>query len=243
MVRLSADAAHDVKHGRVAWGRPVGAALCAFLGLSWGCAGPIQGLYPPEAGDPVTSVYVVSHGWHTGLVVNRRDIPEGIWPEHNDFPNSDYLEVGWGDRDFYQAAEPTSGLALKAAFWPTASVLHVAGFRGPVERFLGGAERIEIGLSPRGFRALTAFIQDAYARDESGKAIPLGPGQYGQSRFYLARETYFLLKTCNTWIARALRAAGCPVTPLYAVTAGNVMYQARKCRAGTRPESSPGDLR
>ena len=232
-----------MKHGPVASRRAPLAALGAFLALSWGCAGPVRGLYPPGEGEAVRSVYVVSHGWHTGIVVNRQDIPEGVWPEHNDFPDSEYLEVGWGDRDFYQAAEPTSGLALKAVFWPTASVLHVVGFRGPAERFPGGAGRIEIGLSPRGFRALAAFIEDTYARDESGKAIPLGPGQYGQSRFYLARETYFLLKTCNTWIARALRAAGCPVTPLYAVTAGNVMYQARKCRAASRPESSPGGLR
>lgn len=214
--------------------RAVWVVLCAFLGFSWGCAGPVRGLYPPGEGEPVRSVYVVSHGWHAGIVVNKHDVPEGFWLEHNDFPGSDYLEVGWGDRDFYQAAEPTSGLALKAAFWPTASVLRVAGFRGPAERFLAGAESIEIGLSPRGIRALTAFIQDAYARDESGQAIPLGPGQYGVSRFYLARETYFLLTTCNTWVARALRSAGCPVTPLFAVTAGNVMYQARKCRAASR---------
>lgn len=220
-----------------------GAALCAFVALSWGCAGPVKGLYPPGEGEPVKSVYVVSHGWHTGIVVNRRDIPEGVWPEHHDFPDSEHLEVGWGDGDYYQAAEPTSGLALKAAFWPTSSVLHLVAFRGPVEGFHRGSDRIEVRVSARGLEELGRFIQAAYARDELGRAIPLGPGQYGTSRFYLAREKYFLLNTCNKWIARALRSAGCPVTPLYAVTAGNVMYQARKCGAGTKPESSPGDLR
>lgn len=235
--------ARCVRHGRSARRKAFGAALCAFIALSWGCAGPVKGLYPPVEGEPVKSVYVVSHGWHTGIVVNRRDIPEGVWPEHHDFPDSEHLEVGWGDRDFYQAAEPTSGLALKAAFWPTSSVLHIMAFRGPVEGFLRGSESIKIRLSAQGFQELGAFIQGAYARDEAGRTIPLGPGQYGTSRFYLAGGKYFLLRTCNNWIARALRAAGCPVTPFYAVTAGNVMYQARKCGAGTRPESSPGDLR
>ena len=58
--------------------------------------------------------------------------------------------------------------------------------------------------------------------------MPLGPGQAPVSRFYPARERYYLWRTCNTWTARALRAAGVPITPLYAITAGNVMYQARQ---------------
>jgi hypothetical protein len=42
-----------------------------------------------------------------------------------------------------------------------------------------------------------------------------------------AREKYSLLKTCNTWTARALRSAGLPITFLYAVSAGNLMDQTR----------------
>lgn len=201
--------------------------LVAFLTLSSGCAGPLKGLYPPRAGETVKSVYVVSHGWHTGIVVRRQGIPEGIWPEQQAFPDSDYLEVGWGDRDFYLAAEATSGLALKAAFWPTASVLHIVGVSEPAGRFFPVSEILEIQVSDRGFERLVTFIQDAHARDERGQAILLGPGQYGNSRFYLAREKYFLLNTCNSWTARALRSAGAPITPLYAVTAGNVMSQAK----------------
>ena len=55
----------------------------------------------------------------------------------------------------------------------------------------------------------------------------VGRGQDANSRFYAAREKYSLLKTCNTWTARALRSAGLPITSLYAVSAGNVMEQAR----------------
>ena len=215
--------------------------LCALIALPSGCVGPVQSLYLPGDGKPRKSVYVVSHGWHTGLVVRRETVPEGIWPERSDFVDSEYVEVGWGDRDFYQAREATSGVALKAVFWSTSSVLHVVGFNDPVERAFPGSDIVEIKLPDRGFEKLSTFIQDAYARDESGRAIPLGPGQYGNSRFYLATERYYLLKTCNTWTARALRSAGCPIMPLYAVTAGSVMSQARKCaeaiRSGERRES------
>ena len=184
-------------------------------------------LYPPWPGEIVKSVYVMSHGWHTGIAVRRQDIPEGLWPEQYDFADAEYVEVGWGDREFYMTPEATSGQALRAVVWPTSSVLHVVAFSGRVGRFFPRSEILEIAVSSRGFDRLVTFIQDAHARDEAGRAIPLGPGQYGNSRFYLAREKYFLLKTCNTWTARALRAAGAPITPLYALTAGNVMSQAR----------------
>ncbi|MGH7276990.1 MAG: DUF2459 domain-containing protein, partial [Candidatus Rokuibacteriota bacterium] len=147
---------------------------------------------------------------------------------------SQFVEVGWGERDFYMAPAGTSGMALRAAVLPGSSVLHIAGFGGPVERYFAASEVVEITLSRRGLEKLAAFIGDAYATDEAGAVIRLGPGQYPQSRFYLARETYHALKTCNTWTAKALRAAGCPITPFYALTAGNVIYQATELCGGTR---------
>ena len=211
-----------------------GALLLAFSVLASGCAGPVHGLYPPREGESVTPVWVVSHGWHTGIVVRREDVPDGLWPQHRDFADSELVEIGWGERDFYMAPEGTSGMALRAALWPASSVLHVAGFRGAAERYFPVSEVVEITLSRRGFEELAAFIQEAYATDEAGGTIGLGPGHYPSSRFYLARETYHALKTCNTWTAKALRSAGCPITPFYALTAGNVIYQATAFCGGTR---------
>jgi uncharacterized protein (TIGR02117 family) len=168
----------------------------------------------------------VNHGWHTGIVVRRRDVPSDLWPQLRDFPGEEFIEVGWGERDFYMAPAATSGMALRAALLPSASVLHVTAFDGPVERYFAPSEVVEINLSHRGLEKLAAFIGDAYATDEAGAAIRLGPGLYPRSQFYLSRERYYALKTCNTWTARALRAAGCPVTPFWALTAGNVIYQA-----------------
>ncbi len=203
-----------------------GALLLAAAVLASGCVGPILGLYPPRPGEAVRSVWVVNHGWHTGIVVRRLDVPDGLWPQLRDFTDSEFVEVGWGERDFYMAPAGTSGMALKAVLLPSSSVLHVAGLSGPVERYFAAGEIVELRLSAPGFARLAAFVGDAYAKDEAGAVIRLGPGQYPRSRFYLSRETYHALKTCNTWTAKALRAAGCPITPLYALTASNVMYQA-----------------
>jgi uncharacterized protein (TIGR02117 family) len=193
-------------------------------GLTSACCGPIASLYPPRGDDPGYRVWVVRHDWHTGLIVHREDVPVEIWPERDDFPAADYLEVGWGERDFYQAPRGTLWMGLKATFWANNSVLHVAAFSAPPPAYFAGQEVAEIGLSTPGFRALIAFIADAHARTGEGHAIPLGPGRYGASRFYLGRERY-MLTTCNVWTARALRAAGFPITPFWALTAANVMSQ------------------
>ncbi len=195
--------------------------------LALGCAGPVHDLYPPRAGESAIPIWVVSHGWHTGIVVRRQDVPDGLWPQLRDFAESELVEVGWGERDFYMAPAGSSGMALKAALWPASSVLHVVGFSGPAERDVPAREIVEIKVSRPGFEKLAAFIQETYERDEAGGVVRLGPGQYPNSRFYLAREKYHAFKTCNVWTARALRAAGCPITPFHALTASNVIDQAR----------------
>ena len=130
--------------------------LLALALLASACVGPIHGLYPSREGEAVTSIWVVSHGWHTGIVVRRQDVPDGLWPQLRDFAGSELVEVGWGERDFYMAPAGTSGMALRAAFRPGSSVLHVAGFSGPVERQFPAREIVEITLSRRGFEQLAA---------------------------------------------------------------------------------------
>jgi uncharacterized protein (TIGR02117 family) len=179
-------------------------------------------------GETRRPVYLVSHDWHTGIVVRRADLPAAAWPESEDFPDAEYLEVGWGDRDYYQSREPGAWLTLKAAFWPTPSVLHIAGFSGPVAGYFPHSEVIELNLSQRGFERLSGFVHDSFDRDGAARSARLGPGLYGQSGFYPAREKFHLFNTCNVWTARALRAAGLPVTSYFAITTDNVMSQARR---------------
>ena len=111
---------------------------------------------PPrrQKGEAVRLVYVTDHGWHTGIVVRQADIPVGLWPTQRDFAGSEYVEVGWGDRNFYLAPQGTLWLALKAAFWSTSVVLHVIAFDGPPHRFFAGREVVALRVSERGFRRL-----------------------------------------------------------------------------------------
>lgn len=193
------------------------------------CAGSVEKVgCLPEPNASAKTVYLVSHGWHAGIVVKRSDIPDAVWSEHMDFSTSKFLEVGWGDRDYYQAPDPHWGTTLKAALWPTESVLHIVAFDDPVLVSFPRSEIIEIQLSESGFERLSRHISASYAKDAAGKSVPLGPGLYGVSRMYLSTETYHLFNTCNVWIARTIKEAGCPVTPALIVTVDSLMSRARR---------------
>jgi uncharacterized protein (TIGR02117 family) len=169
----------------------------------------------------------VRHDWHTGLVVKYDDIDPHLWPEKDDFPEALYLEVGWGDRDFYQTPRPGLGTLLQAALKSPASVLFVIGLPTGVTRYFPYADILEIPLSQRGLEELVRFIHATYKRDASGQTIPLGPGHnHRHSIFYLAEGDYSLFNTCNSWISKALQAAGLPIKT--ALRAGGVMSQAKR---------------
>ncbi len=169
-------------------------------------------------------IYLVSHGWHAGLVLQRAEVPPGLWPKPPDFPQTDYLEIGWGDAGFYPHPDPPVGVLLKAALWPTPSVLHLVGFDRPPDAYFVRQEVVRIALSEEDLETLVRFIRAAFAREE-GRAIPLGPGLYGESRFYAARGRYTLFHNCNHWTAEAMRVAGCPIVPATALTVENLFYQ------------------
>jgi len=192
-----------------------------------GCLGPVQELYPEDEKLRPVNVYVISHGWHVGLAIKSSVIREYL-PEHETMPESRYLTFGWGDARYYPAKDPGVGVMLRAALFPTKSVLHVVGIDRPVEDYFTSSTIIKIMVSEKGAGHLAEFIADQFRRDQNGEAIVAEEGLYRNSRFYEAKGYYFFPKTSNTWTARALRTTGFPITPFYAITSGNVIHQARK---------------
>ena len=197
--------------------------------LLWcvGCAASGTLLYPLQDQEKPRLIYVVSHGWHTGIVVKRDDIDTHLWPEKDDFPEALYLEVGWGDRAFYQAPKAGLGILIQAALWSPASVLLVIGMPTTVTQYFPRGDIVEIPLSRRGLEALATFVHATYKRDATGQTIALGPGNWHTySQFYLAEGEYSLLNTCNAWTSRALQAAGLPIRK--ALRAAGLMRQVQQ---------------
>jgi uncharacterized protein (TIGR02117 family) len=207
------------------------APVLVAVALAAGCVGPSASRGTASSDELAYTIWVVDHGWHTAIVVRRTDIDATIWPEVNDFVDAAFVEVAWGDREFYMADRATGWLAVKAALFTSGSVLHVVGFGAPVDTYFPGSAVVELRVSRRGFDAMTRLFHEEYQRDEQSRSARLAPGLYGASRFYAARSRYHLFNTCNTWVARALRAAGLDVTSAGIVTAGGVMQEARRAAA------------
>ena len=98
----------------------LGLAL-ALAVLACGCAAQSNPGTLPGADAQATThrVHVVRHGWHSGIVVRAADVPMQAWPARREFADAEYLEVGWGDRAYYQAPDPSAWLGLRALLWPT----------------------------------------------------------------------------------------------------------------------------
>ncbi|MEO0820648.1 MAG: DUF2459 domain-containing protein [Pseudomonadota bacterium] len=207
----------------------VAIAFAALLAL--GFAPGDRALYPP-AGGAGMRVTVVDHGWHAGLVVaaadlraaalalgrERRALGHALRSLAAQDPRARWLEIGWGDDGFYRSVarieDLTAETALAALLWPTPSVMHVAAFDRPPDEAFAAAERVTLTLSRAGFLRFATALAETLALGPGGAVEDRGPGLYGGARFYAAAPGYHAFNTCNHWVARLLRRAGVPASPL-----------------------------
>lgn len=200
--------------------------LLTVLVLS-GCLGPVKELYPEDEGQRPIAVYIVSHGWHAGIAIEASAIRDHL-PVHPDMPSAEYLKFGWGDGRYYPDTDAGFWLMLRGALLPTRSVIHVVGIDIPVERYFSRSKVIKIQVSEEGAEEMGKFVAKRFRLDSDGEARVAADGLYRNSIFYEATGRYYLPKTSNVWTARALRQTGYPITPVYSLTSGNVVKQARK---------------
>jgi uncharacterized protein (TIGR02117 family) len=208
-------------------------------------------LYPPPAGAPAIEVFVVSHGYHAGIVVPRARAAEvaganrdarldAVTTRFADYP---WLEFGWGDAGFYTSV-PTIGsltlpMALRALFRPgNPSVVHVVGLAQHPRTTFASADIVRLRLSEAGFARLLDRLDATFAEREEGGPEPMGPGLYGPSLFYRGVGAFHLFNVCNHWIANLLDAAGVPTTPLLATLPAGLLYDLKQ-RAAAEPVTAP----
>jgi len=205
-------------------------AVLLLVAAAWvGWPAPLPDRYPPAPDAPDNHVvWVVSHGWHTGIVVNRAEALGVLRALDTGFHDARFLEIGWGDEGFYTAPNGaiTVGLALEAMLSSRGSVLHVVGLPAPPPEVFPRAQVQRLVVSDAGFRAMLAAMGESFRRDRGGRGIPLRRGIYGDSLFFMGLGRYSALYTCNSWTAQMLRETGCPISAPIALTAGIAMLQA-----------------
>jgi len=189
-------------------------------------------------GSGQNGVYVVSHGWHTGFVIPAPEIQWVIPELEQRFGEIPYIEFGWGEKWFYQAKETTSGLTLRAIFWPTESVVHSVAVPQKVEEYFSNSEVVKLCLSDGELSALIGFISSSFYRDKSGNLFELQKGIYGDSQFYSGVGDFYFMNTCNRWTAKGLKSIGMDISPTLKLTAGSVMNYLTKANIALTIEST-----
>ncbi len=205
-----------------------------YAGLLWfvlwlisACAEPLTPQSHRGGDNLAATIFVVHDGWHSAVVLKTTDLSPEMLPELRDFPGAEYLEFSWGDREYFPHPDPGVGLALKAAFWSSGSILHVVGVSDSPAISYPSAEIITIGLPAPRFQRLVKFVSETFSRSHPETASEAQPGLSQNARFYLARGRFSILRTCNTWVAEALQAAQLPISPGWVITAASLGRHSR----------------
>ena len=174
------------------------------------------------------TIYVVRQGLHTGFVLPTSTIADRLPQVYQSFTGSPFIEFGWGDMDYYQSEEVTSGMTTKAILWPTYPVVRAVAIPERPDIHFPDNELEVLCLDQRQYSLLMAFIVQSFLRDNDGHVIKTVDSADGNSRFYRAEGRYYLWNTCNTWTAKGLKSAGWKISPAFKITPGSVMSNLEK---------------
>jgi uncharacterized protein (TIGR02117 family) len=204
-------------------------------------------LWPPRDGEPRADIFVVSNGYHSGVVLPRAALAAAAGRQGagaalevaSRFAAYPWIEIGWGDEEFYRsvptAASVTARLAFRALFESNASVVHVVGLVAHPRTMFPNAEIVRVGVSADGFDRVLGMLDRTLARGPDGHlATDLGPGLYGPSLFFRAVGGFGIFNVCNHWVARLLDAAGLPTDGALATLPRGLILDLR-WRAGLTP--------
>ena len=166
-----------------------------------------------KSGESRATIYINSLGWHTGIVVSHVQAEEALGDVIPELHTYNWVEIGWGDRDFYMASNYTYWAAFRASFFSTASVLHVAAFSEKPEIFFDRYQLFRITIPEKKLTELFSYIREHLALSADGQSTRLGNSLYGKGSFYAGLGSFSRSNTCNSWTAAALVRAGCNIDP------------------------------
>ena len=198
------------------------ACLNSFAAVIMLCAA-LAASEEPRA-EKVT-VYLISRGFHTGVVVPAarsagyiavlRGTEEGA------------AEFGWGEAYYYQAASPGCLAGARALFLRNRSVVRTELLPGGPERALVRSDfAVRFDLSGEQFQRLCRFIDESFEKKDG--AVIRESAETDRVSYYTSIHTYNMFNTCNTWAAGALEAAGTGVDSGGIVLASQLFAEAKK---------------
>jgi len=173
---------------------------------------------------PGNVVYVVKHGWHTDIAIPSGELRGKLTIFQQIFPGVKILVFGFGKRTFVTAPVHTFGDLVVGPF-PGAGMLLVTGLSTTPDIAYNDGVTATLILPPGGAERLSDFIWKTL-KTTDGAPVELRPGFFPGSIFYRTQTRYAGSRTCNTWAADALQAAGLNIDPAGVVFSWQTMAQA-----------------
>lgn len=204
------------------------ASAIALLWLSGTCSA--QPAMPSPATDAGASsiVYIARRGWHIDIGLAVSDLTPPLDAVADNFVGVRYIFFGFADKH-YLSAKNHNAPTLLAALWPGGAVILVTALSGSPDEGFGESNVIPLTLRADQMRALRTFLWNSLVA--TGQKLSVyREGPYEGSAYYLGRAKYSAFRTCNTWAAQALRAAGLRVHTSGVIFAGQLWSQARRLR-------------
>ncbi|MFP4367978.1 MAG: DUF2459 domain-containing protein [Candidatus Kapaibacterium sp.] len=162
--------------------------------------------------------FIINYSWHTGFVLKNdyqlREIT-GIEADSIKYP---YVDIGWGDQEFYQTPGFNLWLAAKAILFPTGSTVRMKWLRqSPDQQKEVYDHLVKAKAAGDQYKKLLSYISSSYKR-KKGRAIIERGSEQSSVQFFKSVQYYWLLMTCNTWIAEALWYAGYDIVTDFVIT-------------------------
>lgn len=195
-----------------------------ILFLLSGCSTFMKWDNLPTSKEHETTIFVVNHGWHTGIVIEGSHLGSELSFLEEHFGKSNYYEFGWGDKGFYEAKEITSKITMRAIFWPTQSVMHIVSLPVEPQHYFPHSSTTAVNISTNGLAKLKSALAASFKK-ENQDVVRTKNGLYGTSLFFEGVGKYYITNTCNTWTAKMLKTTGAPVSSFLTLTASSVMSQ------------------
>ena len=175
------------------------------------------------------SVYVVKNNLHTGIVFPAESAVTTYIPAAENFINHKYIDIGWGDEDFYQDPDPDYLLGAKAILVPTNSVVRIEGLNSTINKIVKWSDfSIRFDLNDEQFKNLCEFVNGSFLKNSDKNLIITSQKNNNRIIFYKSRLKYHLFNTCNTWIAEAFESCGFDISSSNVITAENLFEEISK---------------
>ncbi|MCL5991846.1 MAG: DUF2459 domain-containing protein [Bacteroidetes bacterium] len=183
-----------------------------------------------ESSQKLHDVYLIKNRWHTGLIFKVDDLSIKNMEALRLFRNMKYVDIGWGDKDFYQSPKDFDlYLAFKALFIPTESIVRIEGYNYDIEDIISYSDFcIKFQMKEKKLTNLLKFIDSSFARNNQNKLIVTMRKAGSSIFFFKSKYSYHLFETCNKWVAKGMAAAGYDVSPAWIITAENLFEEVKK---------------